>query len=154
MKIKSGKIKNISKKIIAGALTFALVTIPLTGCDSISIDSIQYVTNKDGESKYLISNEVLEYCSFYKVYNNKTNEGYYTIGLQDVWNDSLLIKYYDIFTKEELTPASFAIKSLASVKSYLTEDEVINNEYREEELKEILNKFIETQEKNKKLVKE
>ena len=154
MKIKSGTIKNISKKLVAGALTFALVMVPLDGCDSVSIDSIKYTVSSGEVTKKGISNENLEYCYFYEVYNNKTKEKYYTIVFQDVWNGGYLIKYYDIFTEKQLMQSDFVIKYMDPIKKYLEEENLIKNEYTEEELKEILSNYVKTLEKSKKLVKE
>ena len=68
------KIQNINKKLIAGVLTFALAAIPLTGCDAVSLDNISYKTNTNGEMSFTVSKEILNYCSFYRVYNNKINK--------------------------------------------------------------------------------
>lgn len=47
MKIKNGKIKNINKKLISGALVFTLVMVPLTGCEGY--EKFEYTTNEQGE---------------------------------------------------------------------------------------------------------
>ncbi len=157
MDVRKGRINNINKKIIAGALVFALAGVPLAGCNAVSIDDIKYSTNVNGDIQGIdgvVSSNTLNYCSFYTVYNNETNERYCTIGLMDEWNGTYFIKYYDIFTKEELVPAKFSFKSIKSVNEYLNEINKIKQEYTEEELKQILNMFVETLEGNKKLVKE
>lgn len=145
MNLKKGKVKNINKKIIAGVLTFALVTIPLTGCDAVSLDNISYSTNDQGDLNFSINSETLKYCSIYRVYNNKLNKEYYTIGFMDEYNGSYLIKYYDIFTKEEIKYSENAFNSIISVNDYLKEIGMEKESYTDVELKEILDTFLEKQ---------
>ena len=145
VKIRSGKIKNISKKLVVGVLTFTLTTIPLAGCDAISIDNISYTTNKQGDVGFSIHREVLKYCSFYRVYNNKTNKEYYTIGFMDEYNGSYLIKYYDIFTKEEIKYSENTFNSIISVNDYLNELGIEKELYTDVELKEVLDTFLKKQ---------
>ena len=154
MKIKQGRIKNINKKIVAGALTFALIGVPLAGCDAISIDNIKYVSNEQGNMDFSIDYATLEHCSFYRVYNNKIDEEYYTICLIDEYNGSYFIKTYDIFTKEEIKISENSFKAITAVSHYLKELDMVKESYTDDELKEVLNIFIEKQEKNKQLVKE
>lgn len=156
MKFSKGKINNINKKLIASALVLTLVSTGLTGCSDVSIEDIRYVQNEQ-DSKPGISGtvnyETLKYCAFYKVYNNKTNERYYTIALQDAYNGSYMVKYYDIFTGEQLNYSDYAFKSIDTVENYLVDLDIIKQEYTEQELKELLNIFINNQEKSKQLVK-
>ena len=154
MKIKNGKIKNLSKKIIAGVLTFSLVGVPLTGCDAISIDNISYKENEQGNISFTVNRENLNYCSFYRVYNNKIDKEYYTIAFKDEFNGSYLIKYYDIFTKEEIKYSENSFRAVISVNDYLEGLDLTKDLYTDDELKEVLDTFIEKQEKNKQLVKE
>lgn len=145
MKIKNGKIKNISKKLVAGVLTFALVGAPLTGCDAISIDNIKYVSNEQGNMDFTIDYKTLEYCSFYKVYNNKLDKEYYTIGLRDEYNGSYFIKVYDIFTKEEIMISDGTFRSIKQVNHYLEELDMTKDLYTDDELKEVLETFCANQ---------
>lgn len=153
MKIKQGRIKNINKKIIAGALTFALIGVPLAGCDAISIDNINYVSNEQGDINFTIDYKMLEHCSFYRVYNNKIDKEYYTICLIDEYNGSYFIKTYDIFTKEELKISENSFKAITAVSHYLKELDMVKESYTETELKEILNVFVENHEKSKQIIK-
>lgn len=153
MKLKSGNIKNINKKLIAGALVFTLVSVPFAGCDSVSIDSINYVTTEQGNS-FTVNRETINYCSFYRVYNNKVDKEYYTIAFKDEFNGSYFVKYYDIFTKEEIKYSENSFKSIMPVNDYLEENDMVKEVYTSAELEEILNIFVEKQEKNKQLVKE
>lgn len=153
MKIKQGRIKNINKKLVAGALVFALALVPLAGCDAISIDNINYVTNEQGNIDFTIDSNTLYYCSFYEVHNNETNEDYYTIGFRDEYNGSYFIKIYDVFTKEELKVSEKSFRSIKQVNHYLDELDMVKQSYTEAELREVLNTFVENQEKNKQLVK-
>ena len=154
MKIKQGKIENINKKIIAGALTFTLVALPLMGCDSITIESIKNTEVSGEVVKTNVNIDSLAYCFFAEVYNRKNDERYYTIVFEDVWNGGYLIKRYDLFTEEKLIPENFVIKSMVNVKKYLAEENLIKNQYSEEELKDILNEFVLKQENTKRLIKE
>ena len=144
MKIRNGKIKHISKKLIAGALTFALVA-PLAGCDAISIDNINYVVSEQGTASFTIDSKTLEYCSFYRVYNNKLDKEYYTIALRDEFNGSYFIKIYDIFTKEQLKISESSFNAITSVNHYLEEMNIDKESYTDIELKEFLDGFCEKQ---------
>lgn len=70
MNIKKGKIKNINKKLIAGALVFTLVTVPLTGCEGY--EEFEYTTNEQGE--YIASGRIgyrtLKDCCFLAIENS------------------------------------------------------------------------------------
>ena len=160
MEFGKGKFNNINKKLIAGALALTFVTTGLTGCSDVSISEISYTVNEQDGSKSIdgaVGYETLKYCSFYRVYNNKTNVKYYTIALQDAYNGSYMVKYYDIFTGQYLNYSDYAFKSIDTVENYLINLDMVKEEYTVEELKELLNKFIETeinsQEKSKQLVK-
>lgn len=153
MKFSKGKLKNINKKLVTGALVFALASFPLAGCDAISIDNINYVTNEQGDMAFTIDCNTLEHCSFFRVYNNKIDKEYYTIGLIDEYNGSYFIKTYDIFTKEEIKISECSFKAITAVSHYLKDLDMVKESYTEEELKEILNIFLENQEKSKQLVK-
>ena len=156
MKISKGVVKNINKKLIASTLAVTLLSLPLTGCSNVSIDDIKYSTKTEQTQDIInsVSYDTLKYCSFYNVYNNKTEERYYTIGLKDEFNGTYLIKYYDIFTGQELKYENYAFKSIETVENYLLENNNVKKEYSGLELKEILNQFVQTQQQNKKLVKE
>ena len=153
MKIKQGRIKNINKKILAGTLALTLLTCGLSGCTSIK--DIEYRRNEQGYVDGIESNvnyKFLEKCRFCKIENKITEETYYTI----VYNASNYrwVEGYDIFTGQNLFEGSYNLEIIDSVKQWLNNLNMVKDEYTEEELKEILNKFIEKQEKNKQLVKE
>ena len=153
MNIKNGKIKNINKKIVAGTLVFVLVAVPLTGCNAVSIDDIKYIKNEQGyvQSIDSIRKDTLKYCGIYKVRNIKEDKLYYTICLRDDFNGTYEVKYYDIFTGEELKHSNYSFHLVEILDEYLVEDK---ETYKEEELREILNIFVDNLEKSKKLVKE
>jgi len=124
----------------------------MSRCDpSYDIEYTKSGQSSVQEIKNTISLDTLYYCSFYTVYNQKTEERYYTIGLKDEFNGTYLIKYYDIFTGEELKYSNFAFHFVDTLESYLNDEE---KEYTKEDLRVILNDFIKKQEKNKQLVKE
>lgn len=52
--ITNSKIKNINKKIVAGALVFSLATVPLTGC--VKNETFEYTVNEQGE--YVASGKI------------------------------------------------------------------------------------------------
>lgn len=153
MDIKKGKIRNISKKLVTGALVFTLVGFPLMGCDAISIDNISYASDEQGNMMFNIDYNMLKHCSFYRVYNNKIDKEYYTICLIDEYNGSYFIKTYDIFTKEELKISENSFKAITAVSHYLKEIDMVKDSYTETELKEILNVFIESKVKSKQMIK-
>lgn len=148
----SMRIKNINKKILAGTLAFILVATPLTGCAEVSIDDIKYTVNEEGASSILgsVDYDTLTYCSFYTVYDRETDERYYTIGLRDDWSPNFYVSYYDIFTGERLKNDRYAIKSIASLEEYLSELDNVKDAYTEEELKNILDSFIQKEQTNNK----
>ena len=155
------KFNNISKKAIASAMSFVLITTGLAGCSNVSIEDISYVENEHDNTKAIngtVNYETLKHCAFYKVYDNKSPKGkYYTIALQDEYNGSYFVKYYDIFTGVELKYSNYGFKSIEAVENYLISLDMVKKEYTEEELKGLLNKFIETeinsQKNNKQLVR-
>lgn len=149
MKIKNGKIKNINKKLIAGLLTFTLITVPLTGC--LSIDDISYSRDESGYINGIdgtVSYDFLKHCRFCKVQNNITNESYYTIGF-----NITTYRYesgYDIFTRQDWYKGDFELEVYDSVEIWLENFNKVKEEYTEEELREILNIFVEKQQQKKK----
>lgn len=157
MNLKKGKVNNINKKLIASLAALTLVTTGLTGCSNVAIEDINYVVNSEDGTKSIsgtVSYETLKYCGFYKVYNNKTDERYYTIALQDEYNGSYMVKYYDIFTGEQLNYSDYAFKSIDTVERYLVDLNMVKDKYTKEELQELLNVFINNQKVEKQLVKE
>jgi len=154
VKFSKGKFKNINKKLIASALALTLTSFSLAGCDDISISSINYSTNEQGDMDFTVNYDILKHCSFFRVYNNKIDKEYYTIGLIDEYNGSYFIKTYDIFTKEEIKISECSFKAITAVSHYLEDLDMVKESYTEEELKEILNIFLENYEKSKQLVKE
>ena len=160
MNFNKGKLKNVNKKLLAGGLALTMICTSLTGC--VSIDDIKYTKDESGYIQGIDGNvtyKILESCDFYKVKNNITQEEYYTILLSDIdffGNSIIYSAYYDIFTKQNLTEGDFELEIVGSITEYLIAFNMVKEAYSEEELKEILNKFIEIQEKenNKQLVKE
>ena len=159
MKFSKGKLNNVNKKILAGGLALTMICTSLTGCLYDPINDIKYTKNELGYIQSIDGNvnyKILEFCHFQKVRNKITQEEYYTIVLQDKDFFVFFITYYDIFTKQNLTEGDFEFEIVGSITDYLIAFNMVKEAYSEEELKEILNKFIEIQEKenNKQLVKE
>jgi len=155
MKISKGTVKNINKKLIASILAVSLTT-PLIGCEGEQWSSIGYVNYVIDENGYINGIDgTVQYwnlfdCSFVKVYNNITDENYYTISLRDVTD-----VHYDIFTRQNLEDSeAFEVEYFGSIYTWLNALGTTKDAYSEEELRELLNIFIEKQEKDKQLVKE
>ena len=155
MKINKGIIKNINRKILAGGL--ALTLISSVGCTiktdmKYRTDENGYIVGIDGS----ISKGFLSNCYFCKVKNNITEVEYYTIlKKQPVFTDRATFhKKYDLFTNQELTNENFEITDECSVTNYLNAINKIKDEYTEEELKEFVDEYASTKEKNKELVKD
>lgn len=145
--------KSMNKKIIAGTLALTLITSGLSGCTSIK--DIEYKRNEQGYVEGFennVSYNFLKKCRFCKIENKITEETYYTI----VYGASNYrwVEGYDLFTGQNLFEGSYSLEILDSVKTWLVNLNMVKDEYTEEELKELLNVFIEKQEKNKQLVKE
>lgn len=105
---------------------------------------------KQNNKKIAISYDFLRRCYFCKIENNQTNEEYYTIAY-DI-NTSNSVEIFDLFEESSFDTEKADIKLL----EYVDENfDVVKNEYTYEELREILNMFIENQSaKIKKIVKE
>ena len=154
MKFSKGVLKNINKKLIASSLAVAFTLTSLVGCASVSIDDIKYKKDEQGYAQSIentVSINTLKYCGIYKVRNVKENKLYHTICLRDNFNESHQVKYYDIFTGQELKYSDYAFNMIEELDGYLEQEK---SEYKEEELRGILNKYLEKEEQYKKLVKE
>lgn len=145
--------KSINKKLLTGAVVLVLSTTSLTGC--YTINDIEHTTNEQGYIQGIdgtVSYDFLSFCDFYKITNKITGDEYYTVVLQNGGS------FRDIFTRQELklSGEQFELVYIDVVENYLNYFNLIKDEYTEEEIREILNKFIETQEKEttKELVKE
>ena len=155
MKFSKGIVKNVNKRLLAGAFAATIIATGLTGCTgAVSIDDIKYKKDEKGYVQNIqenISVDTLKYCEIYKVYDQKEEKRFYTICLRDDFNGSYHVKYYDIFTGVELVYSDYRFLSVGSLDEYLVEDKT---EYSEEELRGMLNSFVETKENQKQLVKE
>jgi len=152
-KTKGYVIKNINVKVISGILAFTLVT-SLSGCANVSIDNIKYKKDEQGYVQCIentIGINTLKYCAIYKVRNVEEQKLYHTICLRDDFNGTYQVKYYDIFTGEELKHSNYNFRMIEDLDDYLEQDKL---EYTEEELREMLNKFLQKEQQYKKLVKE
>lgn len=150
MKLKNGKIGNINKKLLAGALALVFTATSFVGCATIS--DIDYTTNEqgyvDGLSSKISYTKYIEKCSFIKVKNNIINDEYYTIGIRLFTDDLLDICCFDLFTRQNLSLGDFELEYVDDVNEYLVAYNMVKDEYTEEELREVLNLFIENQEKD------
>lgn len=154
MKINKGIVKNINRKILAGGL--ALTLFASVGCTSKTdmnyrTDENGYIVGIDGN----VSKSILSSCFFCKVKNNITADEYYTIyRLYTAVGHETFNKKVDLFTNQVLTSENFEITDGYSVTSYLNALNKTKDEYTEEELKEFVDEYASTKEKNKELVKE
>jgi len=75
MKFSKGKINNINKKILAGALAMTLVMVPMSGCALEEYVKFEYSVSEDGEyeSSGKVDYELLKKYEFI-VIENKTYE--------------------------------------------------------------------------------
>ena len=147
LKINKGKIKNVSKKVFAVGMTFVLVPAVFSGCDT-NINSIEYTTNEKGYVESLagtVKRIYLNDCEFRKVTNKITGETFYTIVFYNFDN----LCYYDIFTKQKLVSRNFDTDYIILVNDYITAYNMEKAEYTKEDLEELLNIFIENQNKEK-----
>lgn len=149
------KIKNINKKLITLALTSTLVLTPLTGCKR-AINDVVYATDENGYITSIdqkLSYDFLTKCRFCKVKNNITEEEYYTVGIHV--SNYRMPEGYDVFTKQDFFKGDFELEIFDKLEPWLINFNMVKAEYTEEEVRELLNKFIEKQEeKDKQLVKE
>lgn len=145
MNIKKGKIGKINRKILAGAMSFVF----------LSSSFIVFTLNKSKDKKIFI-NGVVSYNTiatndyFIKVENQTTNKEYYTIGVDGknfIDDENKSKKTYDLFTGEKLDNKTYEIEKLKLVKEYLTEIDMEQDEYTEDELKDILKIFAKNETK-------
>lgn len=145
MKLKNIQVKNINKKLIAGTLIFTLSIVPITGCATIK--DIKYTTDESGYINGIegtITYKLLKKCYFCEIKNNITEETYYTICyMANTYRGS---HGYDIFTKQDFSKGDFDLEIVDEVEDWLVSLNKVKENYVEEELREILNIFIEKQE--------
>jgi len=149
MKLKNGKIGNINKKILAGALVLVLTTTALVACKSNTSD-ITYITDESGNIvgfNGTINFYDLANYSFVEVKNNIKNEEYYTIACFKENKPGKISSINDIFTNEDLNSNTFETNIHCNVAEYLLINNMTLAEYTEENLREALNLFISNQEK-------
>ena len=149
------KIKNINKKLITLALTSTLILTP--GCTGrLEIDEVVYATDEHGYISSIdqkLSYDFLKKCRFCKVKNNITEEEYYTVGIHV--SNYRMPEGYDVFTRQDFFKGDFDLEIFDKLEPWLINLNMVKAEYTEEELRELLNIFIEKQEeKDKQLVKE
>jgi len=147
------KIKNINKRLITLALTSTLVLTP--GCKR-AIDDVVYATDEHGYISSIdqkLSYDFLTKCRFCKVKNKITEEEYYTVGIHV--SNYRMPEGYDVFTRQDFFKGDFELEIFDKLESWLINLNMVKSEYTEEELRALLNIFIEKQEeKDKQLVKE
>ena len=146
-----------------GAIALAFITsIALTTPACASINDITYATDASGYIDSIegtVSYKILEDCYFAKVTNNVTDETYYTIALNtddEIYSD-YVSEHYDIFNRHDYENEKvFTVEYFydLTITDWLVALDKVKAEYTEEELRELLNIFIEKQEKDKQLVKE
>ena len=155
MNIKKGKIRNINKKLIAGALVFTLVAVPLTGCQEN--EGFSYEINVQGEYIALgnVEYDFLKQCLFLVVENSK----YDTIEYYIV-KENTIFYYVDIFNNKTVIDKNREEnrKILVNEKlsDYLYATNNIKASYTVEEVKLIFEQLKENylKQNNKELVKE
>lgn len=150
MNIKNGRINNINKKLIATALAFTLVAIPLTGC--AESENFEYSTNEQGQ--YVASGNVeydfLKQCSFLVVENSKYNTiEYYIV------KENTIFYYSDIFNDKNVIrqngEENRKILVCDQLGDYLYATNNIKANYTKEEVELILSQLKEEYLKNEKI---
>ena len=147
--------KEINIKKGAIALAF-ITTIAFTTPACASINDITYESNASGYKVGIegtVSHKLLERAKFVKVYNNLTEETSYTIGVLE----PLAGHRYDLFNRRSFANTGggmWRYENLDDAEEWLISLDMLKDEYTEEELINLLNIFIEYQEKDKQLVKE
>ena len=157
MKFSKGEIQNINKRLLSGVLSLTLMTVPLFGCNGTEL---KYEKNSQGEM-VCVSNIKHSYIEKYKVvvFGINNNQLFYITKVVDGKNDHYYEEYYNIFGGE-LIYSSNKESSLKIIKeeeliNYLVLYDKVQQEYSEEDLKEILEqiKVDYKKETDKRLVK-
>ena len=163
MNIKSGRIRNINKKLIAGALVFTLVAVPLTGCEEY--ESFEYTTSEQGE--YVASGKIaynlLKTHCFLVIENSSYDVTEYYIAdevghyIRGVRRNTT---YADVFNNRTVFDCNAAgnrkILVCDKLEDYLYATNNIKASYTVEEVKLIFEQLKENylKQNNKELVKE
>lgn len=114
------------------------------------LDKYNEKLNNVEKEQNVFNYDVIKKCNFYKVNDILNNKEYYTIAFID--NSGFT---YDIFTKDNLNQRNFTCDDLGDLIPWLSTKNLIKENYKEEELKEILKELEEIKKENqKKLVKE
>ena len=164
MNIKSGKIRNINKKLVAGMLTFALVMVPLTGCETKTYENFKDSINEQGH--YVASGKIeynlLKSHCFLVIENSTYNvtEFYIANEINQNCSPSSTI-YIDIFSDQiifDFVPKNDNRQMLVcdKIEDYLCATNNIKASYTVEEVRLILEQLKENylKQNNKELVKE
>ena len=169
MKINKGTIRNINKKLISGLLIVSLAA-PLAGCDSKeNTGSYSWLEYKKDDSGAFVCNDVMTYE---QIRDTKVIElgfdGRQTVYLAYLIDYSTALSnrsrtYYNVFGGQILyvkpdDDTELTILYEANLVDYLVSYDKVQDTYKEEELKKILEQIkadYEIQkEKDKQLVKE
>jgi len=164
MNIKKGKIRNINKKLIAGALVFTLVAVPLTGCETKTYENFKYSINDQGQ--YVASGKIeynlLKTHCFLVIENSTYNVTEFYIANKinqncspsstvyiDIFSDQII---FDPGTKNDNRQMLVCDK----IEDYLCATNNIKASYTVEEVKLIFEQLKENylKQNNKELVKE
>jgi len=161
--IKRGRIKNISKKLIAGALVFTLVAVPLTGCEEY--ESFEYTTSEQGQ--YVASGKIdyklLKTRYFLVIENSGYDVTEYYLAKETRHNNRYgpsYTTYADIFSNQTVfdsrSDGNRQILVCDKIEDYLCATNNIKASYTVEEVKSILEQLKENylKQNNKELVKE
>ena len=167
MKFSKGVVKNINKKLLTGTLILTLVTTPLTGCSSSTMDCnrFEYSVNEQGEYDVsgTVDYEVLKEYYFLVVENSSYNTTEFYICYKDFHHrkyQQSYNTYYNIFNNQEIFDESLednrTILFSGKLEDYLFAYNKIKANYKKEDVEQILEEMKKNylKENNKQLVKE
>ena len=148
MKLKNGKIKNINKKLLTGALVFTLISTSFVACSAEG--KFDYNVNEQGE--YEVSGTLdynnLKKCCFLVIKNNTydTNEYYITYKTTNYYRGTITNhEYYDVLNNQLVfdTKANSSRNILLeeNISDYLYATNNIKSTYTKEDVEEILDQL-------------
>ena len=165
MKINKGKISNVSKKILALGLTFALIPTAFAGCDKDEPVNFEYSTNEHGQYQMsgTIDYELLKKYCFIVVKNStfETKECYICERQDSRYYGSILnSKYINIYNEQVIFDTNGeTVRTIifeSEIEDYLLAYGSIKSNYTKEDIDLLFEQLKETYEQidNKQLVKE
>jgi len=168
MKLKNGKIKNINKKLLTGALVFTLISTSFVACSDES--RFDYSVNKQGEYEVsgTLDYNIFENCYFIVIENiaYDTNEYYITYRSTNYYRATPIShKYTNVLNNQLVINAEIDSPEIDGSRNILSEENIsdylyatnnIKGTYTKEDVEEILEQLRQNyiNKNNKQKVKE